>query len=156
MWTKCRNCVCRLTIVLIIIISLCYYYFSPIAYRIKIMFFFYNFVYFISLENISFDYYCYYNNKGYNNKTITIIVIIIIINHHYKLFLYSYYCCYNYWQIIFLSRKRCEELLVRVGNKYCSPLKQHSIISHLSYQCYKNISIKYICFGKIRVCKYWM
>ena len=26
---------------------------------------------------------------------------------------------------------------VRVDNKYFSPLQQHSIISHLSYQCYK-------------------
>ena len=31
---------------------------------------------------------------------------------------------------------------VRVDNKYFNPLKQQSIISHLSYQCYKNISIK--------------
>ena len=30
----------------------------------------------------------------------------------------------------------------RVDNKYFSPLKQHSLISHLSYQCYKNMSIK--------------
>ena len=42
MWTKCWNCICRLAIVLMIIISLCYCYFSPIAYRTKnflIMFF---------------------------------------------------------------------------------------------------------------------
>ena len=30
----------------------------------------------------------------------------------------------------------------RVDNKYFNPLKQQSIISQLSYQCYKNISIK--------------
>ena len=37
----------------------------------------------------------------------------------------------------------------RVDNKYFSPLKQHSIISHLSYQFYKNISIK-INFASVR------
>ena len=68
---------------------------------------------------------------------ITIVFIIIITNHLYKSFLHSYYCCYYYWQIRFSSRKRCEELEVRIKNKYISPLKQHSIISHLSYQCYK-------------------
>ena len=31
---------------------------------------------------------------------------------------------------------------VRVDNKYFSLLKQHSIISHLSYRCYENPSIK--------------
>ena len=70
-----------------------------------------------------------------------VVIIIIIINHHNKLFLYSYYCCYNYWQIIFSSRKGVKNH-VRVDNKYFTPLKQHSIIFHLSYQCYKNISIK--------------
>ena len=33
-------------------------------------------------------------------------------------------------------------MLVKADNKYISPLKQHSIISHISYHCYKNISIK--------------
>ena len=31
---------------------------------------------------------------------------------------------------------------VKADNKYISPLKQHSIISYLSYQCYNHISIK--------------
>ena len=31
---------------------------------------------------------------------------------------------------------------VRVDNKYFSLLKQHSIMSRLSYQCYKNPSVK--------------
>ena len=75
-------------------------------------------------------------------KVIIIFAIIIIINHHHKLFSYSFNCCYYYWQIIFSSRKRCEEFIeVRVDNKYFSPLKQHSIVYHLSYQLYKNISI---------------
>ena len=78
MWIKCRNYVCRLTIVFIIMISLCYYYFSPIAHRTKNYVFFFFLVYFISLENISCGYYYYYNNKGNINKIITVIVIIII------------------------------------------------------------------------------
>ena len=31
---------------------------------------------------------------------------------------------------------------VRVDNKYFSPLKQHPLKSHLSYQCYENILMK--------------
>ena len=42
-----------------------------------------------------------------------------------------------------LIKKRCEEFMeVRVDNKYFSPLKQHSIISHLSYQCYKFMEVR--------------
>ena len=136
-WTKCWNCIYRLTIVLMIIILLCYYYFSPIAHRTNnflIMFVFFT-------ENISCSYYCKCYNKG-NNKIITIIVIIIIIiNHHHKLFNIVIVVAIIIAKLYSHQEKGVKNF-VRVDDKYFSPLKQHSIISHPSYRCYKNISIK--------------
>ena len=66
-------------------------------------------------------------------KIITITVIIIIINHH-KLFYIKTIVAF----IIGKSYSRHEKSVknyVRFDNK-------HSIISHLSYQCYKNMLMK--------------
>ena len=59
-----------------------------------------------------------------------------------------FYYCYYYsaWRVIFSTRKKSEELgYVRVDNKYFSPLKQHSVISHLSSVLDGNI----ICFWTV-------
>ena len=89
-------------------------------------------------ENISCGYYCKCNNKG-NNKIITIIVIIIIIitNYFYIVIIVAIII-----GKLYSHQEKDVKNYVRVDNNYFSPLKQHSIISHLSYQCYNNISIK--------------
>ena len=82
-------------------------------------------------------------------KIITIIVIIIIINHHYKLFYIVIIVAIIIGKSYSLQEKSVKNY-VKFDNKYFSPLRQHSIISHLSYQCFKVvISGKYKNLNKI-------
>ena len=73
---------------------------------------------------------------------VIIIIIIIIINHH-KLFYLVIIVAIIIGKLYSRQEKGVKNY-VRVDNKYFSLLKQHTIISHLSYQCYKNISMKII------------
>ena len=67
---------------------------------------------------------------------IIIIIIIIIINHHHKYF-YMVIIVAIIIGKLYSHQEKGVKNYVRVDNKYFSPLKQHSIISHLSYHCYK-------------------
>ena len=73
---------------------------------------------------------------------LTIIIIIIIIINYFIYLLLLLLLLANHSLI---KKKVCQS-----DNKYFSPLKQHSIISHLSYQCYKNVSIKNISLLSVR------